>query len=368
MPNIIDYIKEKGNLALYQEEFNEVDNLILSRFSYFPFDTIMKKNEIVTIKELSDRFKKEDISKMEILWKDDIELFPLMGESKRFGPMLVTKYINKIDKEQEEQFSAITVLMPDNTIYVSYRGTDFTIVGWKEDFNMSYKSHIPSQLEALKYLETIANMYQNQLRIGGHSKGGNLAIYASTFIDDKIKDRIINIYNNDGPGFNDDITETEHYKKIIKKAHTYIPQSSIIGRLLNQEEEYSVVKSKQLGIMQHDLYSWQVIDNQFKHLEEVTIQSKITEKAIEGWIDNVDPKNREEVIKVIFEILNKTEAQTFIELKDNWRANARKILMTYKGLDNPTKDIVVQTLKELFKVAKKSIFEEVPKTKIKYKK
>jgi hypothetical protein len=197
MANVCDYVKWRGDLNIEQSEFNEIDNLILSRFSYFPFDKIIKENEVVTIKELSERFKKQDIRKLPILWKDDVDLFPLMGESERFGKLLATKYINKIDQEQEKQFAAITVLMPDNTIFVSYRGTDNTIVGWKEDLNMSFKSHIASQISAKKYLEIIAQEYPDKkIRIGGHSKGGNVAVYAATFVNKEIKDRIINRINS----------------------------------------------------------------------------------------------------------------------------------------------------------------------------
>ena len=202
MANVFDYLKWRGDLNLEQSKFNEIDNLILSRFSYFPFDNIIKENEVVTIKELSERFRKTDINPMHILWKDDKEFFPAMGKTERFGNMLATKYINKIETEQEKQFSAITVLMPDDTIYVSFRGTDNTIVGWKEDFNMSFKSHIASQISAKEYLENIAEEFPNKkIRVGGHSKGGNIAIYASAFAKQAVKDRIINVYNNDGPGF-----------------------------------------------------------------------------------------------------------------------------------------------------------------------
>ena len=167
MANIIDYIKWRGDIGLKNAEFNEVDNLVLSRFSYFPFDTIIKGKEEVTIKELSERFSKIDINKVRILWPDDVNLFPLMGESTRYGEMVATKFVNVFDAEQEKQFAAITVLMPDDTIFVSYRGTDSTIVGWKEDFNMSFKSHIASQISAKKYLEEVAEQYPDKkIRVG----------------------------------------------------------------------------------------------------------------------------------------------------------------------------------------------------------
>lgn len=362
MANVCDYVRWRGDLTLEQSEFNEIDNLILARFSYFPFDKIIEENEIVTIKELSKRFNEQDVTKLPILWKDDVELFPLMGDSKRFGGMLATKYINKIDAEQEKQFSAITVLMPNDTIYVSYRGTDNTIVGWKEDFNMSFKSHIASQISAKQYLEEIAKEYpSSKIIIGGHSKGGNIAVYAATFASKEVKDRIINVYNNDGPGFCEDVIETAEYQEILPRVHTYIPQSSIIGRLMNHKEKYTIVESVQKGIMQHDLYSWQVLGKEFVTLKKLTNESELIDKTIKEWLENVEPEKREQVIDAVFEILNTTEAQTMKELKANWFANAKTILGTYKTIDNDTKEMVWQTVNELLKVAKNNIFEELPK-------
>ena len=362
MANVCDYVRWRGDLTLEQSEFNEIDNLILARFSYFPFDKIIRENEIATIKELSRRFSNQDVTKLPILWKDDVELFPLMGNSKRFGGMLATKYINKIDAEQEKQFSAITVLMPNDIIYVSYRGTDNTIVGWKEDFNMSFKSHIASQISAKQYLEEIAKEYpSSKIIIGGHSKGGNIAVYAATFASKDVKDRIINVYNNDGPGFCEDVIETPEYQEILPRVHTYIPQSSIIGRLMNHKEKYTIVESVQKGIMQHDLYSWKVLGKEFVTLKKLTNESEFIDKTIKDWLENVEPEKREQVIDAVFEILNTTEAQTMKELKANWFANAKTILGTYKNIDSDTKEMVWQTVNELLKVAKNNIFEELPK-------
>ena len=279
-----------------------------------------------------------------------------MGKTERFGNMLATKYVNKIETEQEKQFSAITVLMPDDTIYVSFRGTDNTIVGWKEDFNMSFKSHIASQISAKEYLENIAEKFPNKkIRVGGHSKGGNIAIYASAFAKQEVKDRIINVYNNDGPGFCEDVIKTAEYQEIMPKTHTYIPQSSIIGRLMNHKEEYTIVESTQKGIMQHDLYTWQILGKEFVTAKELTNDSVFIDKTITSWLEQVEPTKREQVIDVIFEILSNTDAQTMKELKANWFVNARTILTSYKSIDNETKELVWQTLNELFKATKDNL-------------
>lgn len=367
MANIFDYIQWRGDLSLSKDEFNEIDNLILSRFSYFPFDEIIKENEVITIKELSERFSEKDKSKMPILWADDLNLFPAMGLSKRFGEMKATRYVNKIDAEQEKQFSAITILMPDDTIYVSYRGTDNTVVGWKEDLNMTFKSHIPAQIDAVNYLEQIAEIYPNKLRIGGHSKGGNLAVYSSIFANEDVKNRIINIYNNDGPGFKDEITETKEYNEMIDKVDTYIPQDSVFGRLLNYADKYTVVKSTQKGIMQHDIYSWQLLGSKFICLKEVTNGSKFIDKSITDWLAQIDINTREQVIDIIFQVINTTKVETLAELKHHWFSNAKILLNSYKSIDAEDKKMILETLSTLFKIVKDNLLEESPMQKIKDK-
>ena len=359
MANIIDYVKWRGDLSLKESEFNEIDSLILNRFSYFPLDNILKKNEEISIKELSERFELEDKEKLKILWKDDAELFPIMGKSKRFGKMIALEYINKIEPETEEQFSAVTVILPDNTIYVSYRGTDNTLIGWKEDFNMGFKSHIESQRDAKEYLESIAKRYPNKkIRIGGHSKGGNLAVYAAIFANSKIKQRIINVYNNDGPGFNEDIINTEEYKNIISRVITYIPQDSIFGMLLNHEEKYTVVQSTEKGVMEHDVYSWQVIGKNFIMLKEITNGSKFIDKTIKNWLKNLDLKTREQVIDIVFEIINSTEAKTISDLKLSLMKNAKIILSSYSHIKPEDKKMITATIIAFFGIFKDNIKEQ----------
>ena len=365
MANIFDYVEWRGDLTLEQSRFNEIDNLILSTFVYFPFEEIMGENETVSIKELGERAENKGIKRGKYIQKGDEEFFPLMAKSKRFGGMKVTRYVNKIDLEEEKQFAAITILMSDGTIYVSYRGTDNTIVGWKEDFNMSFKSHLPAQMDAALYLQAIATDYRRvPIRVGGHSKGGNLAVYASSFVDKRVAKRIINVYNNDGPGFNDDIIESKGYKNIIERVHTYIPQDSIFGRLLNHEEKYSVIKSSAKGLMQHDLYSWQLMGNRFIHLKEVTDGSEFVDRTIKEWLKQTSVEQREQLVDIVFEIINMTKAKTFVEIKNNWQTNARILLKSYQNIEPESKDMIVKTIGALLKIARDNIFDGYQKKQI----
>ena len=364
MANIIDYVKWRGDLELKDSKFNEIDSLILNRFSYFPLDNIIKDNEIVTIQELGKRLEKEDKSNMEILWKDDMELFSLMAESKRYGKMQALKYINKIEQEEQQQFSAITVILPDDSIYISFRGTDNTIIGWKENFNMTFKSHIASQISAKEYLENIAKQYPDRkIRLGGHSKGGNIALYSAIFADKKINKRILNIYNNDGPGFQDDIINTEEYKQTIDRAITYIPQDSIFGLLLEHREKYVIVKSIEKGIMQHDVYSWQVLGTDLIILGEITHGSKIINKTIKDWLKGLDLQTRRQVIDIVFEIVSSTNAKKVTDLKVSIIKNAKTILSSYNHIDSQNKKMIIATILELIKIATSNAMTEYKKTK-----
>lgn len=363
MSNIIDYIKWRGDLSFNQSEFNEIDNLILARFSYFCLDGAIKENEKMTIKQAYENTEKIGIPEQKILQIEDKDLFPAMAKSKRFGKLYIIEYVNNVDEDEEKQFSAVTILLPDNTMYVAYRGTDNTLVGWKEDFNMCFSSNVPSQLAATKYLEKVSKLNKRKIRVGGHSKGGNLAIYAAVFANDSVKNRIINVYNNDGPGMSSDIIEKQEYKDMVNKIYTYVPQSSIIGRLLYHEEKYKVIESTQTGIMQHDLYSWQLEGKKFTYLEELTKESKVADKVIKGWLNGISPERRQEFVDILYQILITTNAQTLKEFSNNWLKNASICLKAYTTSNEEDKKIISDTLVKLFGITKNNLWDSMQESR-----
>ena len=363
MSNIIDYIKWRGDLSFNQSEFNEIDNLILARFSYFCLDGAIKENEKITIKQAYENTEKNGIPEQKILQIEDKDLFPAMAKSKRFGKLYIIEYVNNVDEAEEKQFSAVTILLPDNTMYVAYRGTDNTLVGWKEDFNMCFSSNVPSQLAATQYLEKVSKLNKRKIRVGGHSKGGNLAIYAAVFANDSVKNRIINVYNNDGPGMSSDIIEKQEYKDMVNKIYTYVPQSSIIGRLLYHEEKYKVIESTQTGIMQHDLYSWQLEGKKFTYLEELTKESKVADKVIKGWLNGISPERRQEFVDILYQILITTNAQTLKEFSNNWLKNASICLKAYTTSNEEDKKIISDTLVKLFGITKNNLWDSMQESR-----
>ena len=289
--------------------------------------------------------------------KSFIRLAPFMmmkmAKSVRFGKCVVRNYVNDIVTEAEQQFAAMEIVLEDGTSYVSFRGTDDTIIGWKEDFNLS-TGVVPAQKRAIEYLQKISEHTDGMLRVGGHSKGGNLAVYASAFCNKEVNDRIIAIYNNDGPGFQKTVIDTNEYKNTIGRLHTYIPQTSIIGRLLNHKEATTIIKSTQTGILQHDLYSWQLLGAHFIE-DTLTNSSEFIDQTITNWLNEVSPEQREKFIDTLFEILNATEAKTLAQLSSKKFETAKIILSTYKNIDEESKEIISKTLSVFFHIAKNNI-------------
>ena len=277
MTNILDYIKWRGDLLMEKVPFCDVDALILSQLSYTRLTGIVSEafdGEPVTI-EAAGRIV---LAEPERLKQDeDDDLWQLVMESERFRDLTLTGHIDRFDIETEKQFSALTVLLPENKAAVVYRGTDLTIVGWKEDFNMSFADYVPAQEEAVTYLNAVAECLPDRaFYLCGHSKGGNLAVYGGAFCQPAVQCRILQIRNFDGPGFSQENIEKPGMETILPKTKTFLPQSSVVGMLLEHEEEFTVIHSKSIGLMQHDLYTWEIMGAGFVVEEETTDSSQFS--------------------------------------------------------------------------------------------
>lgn len=290
MANILDYLTWRGDFSFAQAPLNHVDALVLCRLSYIPFDGVVAEGFLdapVTIAEAADKclalVHKKDATRAFRL-EDDEQLLNCLIKSERFRDLPLIGFRNVFDQAHAEQFSAVTIRLPDNALFVAFRGTDGTIAGWREDFNMSFSDTVPAQRDAVAYLAEAASYFPGKLHIGGHSKGGNLAVYSATFCDPETQSRIASVVNHDGPGFNDNVISDARYKRILDRIHTYVPQSSIIGMLLEHEEDFSIVHSTNLGIMQHDVYSWEILRSGFIPVEELTNSSRFIDKTLKEWV------------------------------------------------------------------------------------
>ena len=326
MSNINDYLKWRGDISLKYDELNEIDELILARYSYFPFFKIEMESE-ETISDISKKMSK--FTDDEYNYLGDMEMNELIGKSARFKNLKVTDYKESNDQDEEKQFSAITITLNDEVKYISFLGTDKSIIGWKEDFNLSFTQDIPAQIEALKYANNIMKKYPNSKFIfGGHSKGGNNAIYAAINSSLENKARIIKVLNYDGPGFPEEIIESDKFIQIKEKIHTYLPQESIIGRIMDQGGKVTVVTSTEKNIYQHDIYSWQIKNRSFVR-SKTTKRGDLINHTINKWMQSATQEEMKIFIDGMFEIFTTVKLNNPIELMREWKRFAPKIVKEF---------------------------------------
>jgi len=369
MNNIMDYLDWRGDLSFERDPLNEVDSLILSLISYNDFEGIVPaagSKETIGLRDAADTFKKDkDVSHLEdIPFLNEIPgLLHKAADTERFGRLKLTWFVNQVDPEATKQFAAVTIKLTDKLNFISFRGTDDTLAGWKEDLQMSFMEEVQSQKEAVAYTEKAMMSIGGDFVLGGHSKGGNLAIYAASSMNELNKARINEIYNNDGPGFQPDVIQREGYRSIMDRIHTFLPESSIVGMLLEHGTEYDVVKSTGLAITQHNPFIWEVIGNEFILADSLSKESLNINTAIRSWITQLSHDERREFVDAMFQVLSETGATSLAELSNEKFGAADAMIKALKTMDPTSKGHLKDTIDLLFnearKVIRKSIADDI---------
>jgi len=350
MGNIINYIEE--NLDTFEERnLNDVDSLIFSQLSYLFFDEI--------IPSLADGFKTIKIKELiKLEYFDEIfsdlryvelnkQLLFNMAASPRFRDVEVMFYANEISYDEEKQFSAMTFLLSEKIAYVAFRGTDNTFLGWKEDFNMAFMTPVPSQEQARKYLNKVTSIISHKIYVGGHSKGGNLAVYSAMKSYEDVKDRIIAIFNHDGPGFIRSIVEGYEYNSICQKISKTVPVESVVGMVLESKEKYIVVKSNGFGILQHDPYSWEIGNVDFETSDDLSKAAKIQKNALSDWINALDEERKMDFVNTLFSVIDAMDSKLVIDFSSTWQSELLAIINATRNLDSESRKILFDTIRLL---------------------
>ena len=311
MASMLDYIAWRGDLSFSSSAPNEVDALIFSTLSYIPFRGSVERNpeKPVLLRQAAREFFDIPDPEGYIRTQNDLELLKAAGESQRFGNIRIAEYRKIFIKERDTQFAAVTFLLDDGSIFISFRGTDNTLVGWKEDFSMCFRREIPSQKLAKQYLQDVLMDHSGPVRVSGHSKGGNVAVYAVSQSVPVIRERILKVYNQDGPGFSEAFLEDPGYRQILPILHTQVPQSSVIGMILNRAEPIAIVKSNQSGIMQHDPFSWEVQGNRLVAVDSLSGNSIFLQLTIKNWLLGMDMETRVRMVDMLFDLLTSGDVE-----------------------------------------------------------
>lgn len=350
--NVVDYLRWRGDLSFDQDPFNEVDNLLLCVVSYINFGRVSElrsklSSDAMLLKDVCDQLTDED-EQRGLSSHAYIPVMRLMASVPRFAQVRMFGYESIHDEEREMQFDAVSFLLPDHTVFIAFMGTDRSLVGWKEDFNMSFLDTVPAQERATTYAAEIAEECANYgLRIGGHSKGGNLAAWAASHLPEELQRRIVAAYNNDGPGFSHDLPDTEGYRRVADRMMTLIPESSIIGVLLEHAQSYEIIDSSNRSVMQHEPLSWNVLGNRFVHQEQRSPLGKLSDGVLREWLNSMTPQERETFIEALFDVLSKGGQIVSLEELPGGLAGGAAFLREFAGAEEEKKTAITDGLRRL---------------------
>lgn len=360
---MLDYIAWRGDLPISASPLNEVDVLVFCQITYLNFDGILENGNFkagLSLSELAERFKNSpDFKKRSdvgvLINKGTIDVLFAAARTERYKDVKVTALVNITDLEKEEQFAALTYVFAPKKNCVVFRGTDDTIVGFKEDFNLAIMDEVPAQKDSVLYVENVAKNLKGDIFLVGHSKGGNLSVFAAAMCKNEIKRRIKNVYNMDGPGFPEKKIQSNEFYEVIPKLISYYPHFSIVGMLFSHAGKYSVVDSDQTGILQHDPLSWHVTGNRFVLRENFDDASIFFTDTLNKWILSLTREQQVQFIETLYKILQSTDAKTNSDIESNLFKNYLTIWKAWKNTDTEIRKNVEETVRQLFKIAHKQM-------------
>ena len=360
--NIIEYVHSYGYFDLKALPFSAVDALVLGQFVYLKLEEVVggfsSGDDGITLKQLQIHENVESLFADPRWEENNRALFEAMCKSKRFGDIKLMYCADHINMEVETQFMAVTCMFPDGSVKILYRGTDETIVGWKEDFNMAFQYPIPGQSASQMYLNRVAECIQGNFDLLGHSKGGNLAVYAAMHVPESVRDRIGKIYNLDGPGFRTEVYNLGSFEQIADRIIKIIPHSSVVGMLLENHGEYKVVDSKSIGFLQHDPFSWLVDRIDFVYLDGLDEPHRIMNESLNEWVMSLSKEEVSSFVNTLYQIVAASEATDLISFTKNWTKSLSGMAGAIQNLDEVTKNSMYKIMKSLANISKGKIKEE----------
>ena len=353
--DIFGYADRFGKYTFEEISFNEVDNVIFSTLAYVNYDTILTKTNAMRLEDVSNEYflnnKSNFFDIMAI--RHAVKLLKKVSKTNRYKNIIMNNY--EYIGTESSQFSAITFHINDKLCYVAFEGTDQLITGWKEDCKMAYQFPVEAHKYAIKYLNENYTFFNKKIIVGGHSKGGNLALVSSMNANIFVRMKIKKIYNNDGQGLRESELCSNKYKRIKKKYIHIIPNYSVVGLLLRHYKDYKVIKSNKRGLTSHCTSYWMISDDHFIN-DELSNFSKMVEQGVEKWLDKYNYEQIEQFIDSVFKILEENNVTSLIQLKKEIKL-IFKILKSTKNVDPIVSEMLKDLIDILIDIIGENIFE-----------
>ena len=363
--NLFDYVNWRGDIPMSVDPFNEADNLLLSALVYAPLSGLVPESGSITIYSLNiafwNKYTVQDFTTKNPALKYAPLLLKKISETGRYRNVRACSFSEELNDVDQCQFTAMTFLLEDGTCYTAFRGTDNTITGWHEDFNLSYMAMTRGQELAVSYLDRVFSGTSQFIRVGGHSKGGNLAVYAGMYCKADVQERIREIYTNDGPGFIRKITGSDEYKRILPKIIKFMPEDSIVGILLDSGTEPIIIKSSMNGVSQHSPYTWMIRRNRMLRAEKRSGMSRFVDRTIDDWIDMLDPDSKKVFIEVLFAAIAASGAKTISEFTEDPMRSYRAFYKSMRDLPPHQRATLLLVLSKLARSGKNQLVSGLSK-------
>ena len=351
MSTIFDYLDYVAYDSIYDRPFKELDVLALTELTYLPFDRIVPQGDTTNIEvRLSDAAELVDRTTDFIVTDQHLKIVDVLATSKRFKNLKLLNYVNEYDPDVQKQFAAMTYRLTMDVYLVVFRGTDDTLIGWKEDFHMTYMDHVPAQRRAASYLQNVMKEFpKGRFLVAGHSKGGNLATYASSYLPDQLSEQVHAIYCYDAPGLNKSIIKTEGYQRIAHLIHRFVPQGSIVGMMLEVPEPATIVKSRAFGgFAQHDAFTWMVEKDGFVTLDQTNPDSQQMDQTLKQWVQEVPDSQLKKFFDTFFGLFLDTGITSINDLMNlkNF-SKIKEIFQNAQDLDPTEREMLERLAKQL---------------------
>ena len=350
MKNMLDYIKEFGHVSFEERAFSEIDALVLTELEYLPLENVVPSDEngenFVTVKEITEYMQEHkqelfDENPM-MITEERHEVSQVIADAPRFQSLKFFGVVSEWDKDTTKQFAAVTVEVEPSVRLVVFRGTDETLIGWKEDFLMTYSPLVAAQTDAKEYLAKQASLWGGDLMVSGHSKGGNLALYAAATQEEDVQLRIVDIFCFDSPGLYRSVLETKGYQNIVPLAMRYIPQDALVGLMLESEVPYVIVKSDAVGAMQHSAMTWGIEDGQFIKVDKLTKNSLLNDQTFKKWTESVSDEELELFWNVFFELLFTVGIETVNDVYGQFMHYVQEFLKAAGEMDEEKRELLTR--------------------------
>lgn len=318
LKNVFYYLKKFGNKSFNEHKFNQIDSIVLCLLSYLNLDDFVPhlndNSESISFISLLDKETIAILCDGTLDEKKNKKLLRALKTATRYEGLYINYLDNRFYVEKVEQFFAVTFVFQE-FVYVVFRGTDLTLLGWKEDFYLAFQDTMPAQIDSSEYLLKISKLVKKPLYVGGHSKGGNLAVYSSLHNSEEIQSRIINIFDHDGPGFTMNVFETKEYLSIEPKILKTTCRESLIGILLHHNGKMKFVDARGISILQHDLFNWKITkEGELKYVKNSNLMSKTFEKTCNNFLESTSREDREIFIHLLFYILMEKPTSTITDI------------------------------------------------------